>query len=200
MLFSKKNKATGGFDFMVVGLGNPGLQYQNTRHNIGFVAADFLCESIGAEFKKSKFDGLTADIKIGDKRVLVLKPTTYMNLSGNSVQKAAKFYKLKSENIIVIFDDLTLDVGRLRIRAKGSDGGHRGMRDIIAKVGNDAIPRIKIGVGPKPHPDYDTKDFVLSRFSGSEMEKVETAAKSAAEAAKCMILNGVDKAMNGFNK
>lgn len=200
MLFCKKSKFSGGVDYIVVGLGNPGSQYENTRHNIGFIAADLLAKELGAEFKKSKFEALMADGKIGDKRVLILKPQTFMNLSGRAAVGAMNFYKLSPEKVIVIFDDITLDVGRLRIRAKGTDGGHRGMRNIIELGKSYDFPRIKIGVGKKPHPDFDTKDFVLSKFSAEELKTVTASASDAAEAVKCLIKTDISTAMNRFNK
>ena len=200
MLFSKKSKFSSGFDFIIAGLGNPGKEYENTRHNIGFMAVDALAERLGAEFKKSKFEGLTAEGKIGDKRVLIIKPQTFMNLSGRAVVKAMNYYKLTPDRVVVIFDDITLDVGRLRIRQKGSDGGHRGMRNIIELGQSDAFPRIKLGVGKKPHPDYDTKDWVLSSFSKEDAAIILQSVKSAAEAAECIVKSGVSTAMNGFNK
>ena len=200
MLFGKKKSFSGNFDFIVVGLGNPGIRYQNTRHNVGFMAADALAEKIGVEFKPSKFKSLIADGKIGDKRVLIMKPETFMNLSGEAVLKAMNFYKVMPEKVIVIFDDITLDIGRLRIRAKGSDGGPRGMRNIIELGAVDTFPRIKLGVGQKPHPDYDTKDWVLSKFSPKESEIILQSSKDAADAAEFIIKSDISTAMNKFNK
>lgn len=200
MFFSKKNKFSSTYDYMVVGLGNPGKEYEKTRHNIGFCAIDILCEELGADCKKSKFKSLVGEGKIGQDRVLIIKPQTFMNLSGEAVLEAMKFYKLTPDKVIVIFDDITLDVGRLRIRAKGSDGGHRGMRNIIQMAGSDAFPRIKLGVGQKPHPEYDTKDWVLSKFSEQDEKVLKESVKSAAEAVKCIITNDISTAMNRFNK
>lgn len=200
MFFSKKNKFSSTYDWMVVGLGNPGKEYENTRHNIGFRAIDVLCQSLGVDCKKSKLKSLVGEGKIGQNRVLIIKPQTFMNLSGEAVLEVMRFYKLTPDKVIVIFDDITLDIGRLRIRAKGSDGGHRGMRNIIQMAGSDAFPRIKFGVGQKPHPEYDTKDWVLSRFSAQDEKVLEELVNSAAEAVKCIITNDISTAMNRFNK
>lgn len=200
MFFSKKDKFSSAYDFIVAGLGNPGMQYENTRHNIGFEVIDALCKDLGVECKKAKFKGYIADSKIGDSRVLIIKPQTYMNLSGESVIEAMQFYKLTPEKVIVIFDDITLDVGRLRIRAKGSDGGHRGMRSIIELGGSDKFPRIKLGVGKKPHPDFDVKDFVLGRFSKEDANGMKESVERAVEAVKCIIKTDVPTAMNRYNK
>jgi PTH1 family peptidyl-tRNA hydrolase len=200
MFFAKRSKFSSTYDYIVVGLGNPGKEYEKTRHNIGFRAIDLLCENLGVECKKSKFKSLIGEGKIAQSRVLIMKPQTFMNLSGQAVLEAMSFYKLTPEKVIVIFDDITLDVGRLRIRAKGSDGGHRGMRNIIELSGSDAFPRIKLGVGQKPHPDYDTKDWVLSKFSSEDEKILSDSTKNAAEAVKCIITKDISTAMNRFNK
>jgi PTH1 family peptidyl-tRNA hydrolase len=200
-MFSKFKKApSGGFDFLIVGLGNPGLQYEKTRHNVGFRAVDKLCEELGTKCDRSKFKSLYADAKIGDKRVLILKPQTYMNNSGQAVTEAMKFYKIPIGNVIVISDDVTLDVGRLRIRAKGSAGGHNGLKDIIELGGSEEFPRIKIACGQKPHPDYDMKDWVLGKFPKQDEKVIEESISLAADAALCMVKTDIQTAMNRYNR
>jgi PTH1 family peptidyl-tRNA hydrolase len=157
-------------EYIVVGLGNPGKDYENTRHNAGFLAIDSIAEKRGVKIDRARFKALTAVADIGGKGVLLVKPQTFMNLSGDAVGEAARFYKIAPSNIIVISDDLNLDVGRLRVRKSGSAGGQKGLNDIIVKLGTEEIPRIRIGVGKKPHPDYDIKDWVLSNFTKEENE------------------------------
>ncbi len=200
-MFSRFKKGpTGSFDYLIVGLGNPGLQYEKTRHNVGFRAVDKLCEELGTKCDRSKFKSLYADAKIGDKRVLILKPQTYMNNSGQAVTEAMKFYKIPIQNVIVISDDVTLDVGRLRIRAKGSAGGHNGLKDIIELGGSEEFPRIKIACGQKPHPDYDMKDWVLGKFPKQEEKVIEESISRAADAALCIVKTDVATAMNRYNR
>ncbi len=150
---------------IVAGLGNPGAKYQGTRHNAGFMAIDYIAEKLGVRIERAKFSALCGDCKIGENRVLLLKPQTFMNLSGQAVREAAEFYKIKPENIIVLFDDIMLDVARLRVRRNGSDGGHNGIKSIISQLETNEFPRIKIGVGNKPHPDYSVIDWVLGKLS-----------------------------------
>lgn len=192
-----KTKAT--YDKMVVGLGNPGLQYENTRHNAGFLAIDRFAEDNGFEFNKHKFEAVLGECRIGSNRILAVKPETYMNNSGKAVQRLAAFYKISPENIIVLHDDISLDVGKIRIRRKGSDGGQKGMRDIIELFGNDNISRIKIGVGAKPHPDYNLADWVLSKFTKEELETLGDTTKKASAAVKEIIVRGIDSAMNKYS-
>ena len=200
-MFSKfKKSPSGGFDYIIVGLGNPGLQYEKTRHNVGFRAVDALCESLSVKCDRNKFKSLYADARIGEKRVLILKPQTYMNNSGEAVSEAMAFYKIPIGNVIVISDDITLDVGRLRIRAKGSAGGHNGLRDIIELSGSDAFPRVKIACGQKPHPDYDIKDWVLAKFPKEEEKAISDMISFAAEAVECIVKNDIPTAMNRYNK
>lgn len=171
MLFRRKTKpapTSGAPEFLIVGLGNPGEKYSFTRHNAGFLCVDLLAEQNGFSLKRLKFRSLTADTTLAGHRCLVLKPQTFMNNSGEAVRDAAAFYKIPPERILVIFDDVSLDVGRLRIRRKGTDGGHNGLKSIIYHLNSDAFPRIKIGVGKKPHPDYDLADWVLSSFKTDE--------------------------------
>ena len=186
-------------DFIIAGLGNPGTQYEDTRHNCGFMAAETLAEQHNTELKRLKFKSLTAEAEINGRRCLLMKPTTFMNNSGDAVSEAADFYKIPPENVLIIYDDITLDVGRLRIRAKGSDGGHNGMKSIILRLNSDNFPRIRIGVGKKPHPDYDLADWVLSRFTKEEGEKLEPALNNAAKAAELIAGGKITEAMNLYN-
>ena len=195
----KKSFASSGFDMMIVGLGNPGLQYETTRHNIGFMAMDALCEKYECDCKKMKFSAYIGDTVIGNKRVLLLKPQTYMNNSGEAVGEAARFYKIPPENILVMFDDISLEPGTVRIRRKGSAGGHNGIKDIIEVLGSDNFPRIKLGVGAKPHPDYDLKDWVLGKFKAEDKEKVEASLETAVKAVNELLTRGIDSAMNKFS-
>lgn len=200
-MFSKfKKSPTGGFDYIVAGLGNPGLQYEKTRHNVGFRAIDCLCNNIGVKCDRSKFKSLYTFATIGDSRVLILKPQTYMNNSGEAVTAAMSFYKIPTGNVIVVSDDVSLDVGRLRIRAKGSAGGHNGLKDIIELSGSEDFPRVKIGCGKKPHPDYDMKDWVLGKFPKEEEKLIEEIIKAAADAVECIIKTDVSTAMNRYNR
>lgn len=186
-------------EYIIAGLGNPGTQYEDTRHNCGFMAAETLAESYNTEIKRLKFKSLTAELTLSGKRCLVMKPTTFMNNSGDAVEEAAAFYKIPPENVVVIYDDISLDVGRLRIRGKGSDGGHNGMKSIILRLNSDNFPRIRIGVGQKPHPDYNLADWVLSRFTKEEGEKLEPALKNAAKAAELIVGGKINEAMNLYN-
>ena len=186
-------------DFIIAGLGNPGTKYEDTRHNCGFMAVEILAEQCGVQIKKLRFKSLTAEAEIEGRRCLIMKPTTFMNNSGDAVEEAADFYKIPPENILIIYDDISLDVGRLRIRAKGSDGGHNGMKSIILRLNTDKFPRIRVGVGKKPHPDYDLADWVLSRFTKQEGELLMPALTSAAEAAKLIAEGKTEEAMNKYN-
>jgi len=194
MFFKKSN-----YDWLVVGLGNPGAKYENTRHNVGFMAVDLFMKENGGEFNKSKMQGVYGECKIGSNRILTVKPQTFMNNSGFCVSQIAKFYKIPLERIIVIFDDISLDVGKLRIRRKGSHGGHNGMRSIVDHMGSDDITRIKIGVGAKPHPEYDLADWVLSKFPKTDTTNLETALNTANKAITEIITRGIDSAMNKYN-
>ena len=193
------NKKSGGVDWLLVGLGNPGDQYENTRHNVGFMVADELAERHNIPVKRLKFRALTNTVTIGDRKVLLMKPVTYMNLSGEAVHEAAAFYKIPPEHILVVSDEVALAPGKLRVRRSGSAGGHNGLKNIIAHLGTDQFPRIRLGVGQKPHPDYDMADWVLGKFQGEDKKAVEAAVKKAADAAECLIREGVDKAMNQYN-
>ncbi len=199
-MFFRKAKPAGPVDFLIVGLGNPGKKYEGTRHNAGFVALEALARKLDVRVNKSKYKSLIAETVIGEKRVLLMMPQTLMNLSGEAVTEAMRFYKLKPEQVLVMLDDITLPVGVLRIRRKGSDGGQRGMRSIITLSGSEQFPRIKIGVGQKPRPDYDLAAWVLSKFTGEEATKIQEAADKAAEAA-CRIVEGdLDGAMNAYSR
>ena len=194
-----EKKPQAPIDFMIAGLGNPGTQYEDTRHNCGFMAAEILAEQCGVQMKKLRFKSLTAEAEIGGRRCLLMKPTTFMNNSGDAVEEAARFYKIAPENVLIIYDDISLDVGRLRIRGKGSDGGHNGMKSIILRLNTDAFPRIRVGVGKKPHPDYDLADWVLSRFTKAEGELLMPALTNAAAAAKLIAEGRLNEAMNLYN-
>ena len=196
MLFNKKS---GGVDWLLVCLGNPGDQYENTRHNAGFMVADELADRHNIPVQRLKFRALTNTITVGDQKVLLMKPVTYMNLSGEAVHEAAAFYKIPPERVLVISDEVSLAPGKIRVRRSGSAGGHNGLKNIIAHLGTDQFPRIRLGVGQKPHPDYDMADWVLGKFQGEDKKAVEEAVKKAADAAECLIREGVDKAMNKYN-
>lgn len=193
------HRSSGGASWMLVCLGNPGDQYENTRHNVGFMVADQLGERYRLPIQKLKFKALTNVFTISGEKVLVMKPVTYMNLSGEAVGEAARFYKLPPERVLVISDDVSLPVGKLRIRKGGSAGGHNGLKSIIQHLGTDQFPRIKVGVGQKPHPDYDMADWVLSKFAGEDLKTITEAIRKAADAVECLIQEGPDKAMNRFN-
>lgn len=193
-------KQTGSFSYLIAGLGNPGREYENTRHNAGFVAADKLADKFNMSFSKSKFDALYGDCVIAGERVLVVKPQTYMNLSGRAVQKLAAFYKIPAQKLIIMHDDVSLDVGKIRIRRKGSAGGQKGLANIIEMMGTEGIPRIKIGVGAKPHPDYDMKDWVLGRIPKEQESDFNTACDNAVKAVEEIIARGIDSAMNKYSK
>lgn len=185
--------------FIVAGLGNPGKDYENTRHNAGFLAIDSLAANKGVKIDRAKFQALTAVVEIGGVGVLLMKPQTYMNNSGSAVSEAARFYKVAAENIIVISDDVNLDVGRLRVRKSGSAGGQKGLNDIIEAMGTEAIPRIRVGVGKKPHPDYDIKDWVLSSFSSAEIKALSENFGRVASGIERIVSGDVDGAMQICN-
>ena len=195
----KAQQPSGPVQYIVCGLGNPGTQYENTRHNAGFMAIDTIAEKIGADVKKLKFKSLTADVTLGGVRCLLMKPSTFMNNSGEAVAEAMNFYKLTPDKLLIIYDDISLDVGRLRIRQKGSDGGHNGIKNIILHTNSDKFPRIRIGVGAKPHPDYDLADWVLSGFPKEQAEALEQSLSNAASAAELMVQGKINEAMNKFN-
>ena len=197
MLFSSKG---GGVSWLLVCLGNPGDPYENTRHNVGFQVADEIGERRRVPIQRLKFKALTALTEISGAKVLVMKPVTYMNLSGEAVRPAADFYKIPPERVLVVSDDTALAVGRLRVRRSGSAGGHNGLKSIIQHLGSDRFPRVRVGVGEKPHPDYDLADWVLGRFSDEDQKTIGEAVRRAADAVECLIGEGCDKAMNRFNR
>ncbi len=190
---------TGPADWIVVFLGNPGPKFTGTRHNVGFMTAEKCEKATGASIRRSRFKALTDQIRVGEANVLLLKPQTYMNLSGEAVGQAARFYKIPAERVIVVSDDVSLPTGKLRVRTKGSAGGHNGLKSIIAALGTEQFPRVKIGVGAPPHPDYDVKDWVLSVFRNQDAEDMAAAAEKAAEAVECYISEGAERAMNKYN-
>ena len=192
-------KRPGGISWLVVFLGNPGTKYEMTRHNAGFMAGDAMAKAQGAAINRSRFKALTGTCDIGGETVMLMKPQTFMNLSGEAVAQAVSFYKLAPDHVIVVSDEVALPIGKLRIRTKGSAGGHNGLKNIIALLGTDQFPRIRIGVGAAPHPDYDMADWVLSSFKGKDAEDILAAAASAAEAVECYITKGADRAMNLYN-
>ena len=195
MFFNKPGAAA----WLVVFLGNPGVKYAGTRHNAGFMAADAMEKRTGVRINKLRFKALTAQCVIGGESVLLMKPQTYMNLSGEAVAQAARFYKIPSAHVIVVSDEMALPVGKLRIRTKGSAGGHNGLKNIIALLGTEEFPRIRLGVGAPPHPDYDVKGWVLSTFKNQDAEDMARAAENAAAAVECYITDGAERAMNRFN-
>ena len=194
-MFGKKNLN----QWLIVGLGNPGPEYTKTRHNCGFRALDIRAKKLGCRVDKGKFQGLYNQVTYGDTQVFLLKPQTYMNLSSNSVKQLASFYHIPPQHIIVMYDDISLEPGRLRIRADGSAGGHNGIKSIIACLGGQDFPRVKIGVGAKPHPDYDLADWVLSNFSAAEEKDLVSALERSAEAALSIIDRGVPETANRYN-
>ena len=194
MLFQKPT-----YDWLIAGLGNPGPEYEKTRHNTGFMSLDLLAARLQVKVSKERFKALTAQADFDGQRLLLMKPQTFMNLSGEAVIQAVRFYKIPPEHVIVVSDEISLPIGKLRIRVKGSAGGHNGLKNIIAQLGTDAFPRIRIGVGAPPHPDYDMADWVLSAFKDQDAVDMRDAALRAAHAAECYITDGADRAMNRFN-
>ena len=194
-----KFRSRGGVSWIVVFLGNPGPKYRDTRHNAGFMAADAMEKKLGVSINKLRFKALTAQATLGGEKVLLLKPQTYMNLSGESVSPAAAFYKVPPEHIIVVSDEVSLPIGKLRIRKSGSAGGHNGLKNIIAMLGTDAFPRIRMGVGAPPHADYDMADCVLSSFKNQDADDMRSLAVRVCDAVECYIAEGPDRAMNKFN-
>ena len=193
------NKKSSSLDWILVCLGNPGDQYENTRHNVGFLTADALGERLNKPIQRLKFKALTNPVEYGGAKVLVMKPTTYMNRSGEAVREACQFYKLPPERVLVVCDDVSLPVGKLRLRRNGSAGGHNGLRSIIGQLHSDQFPRLKIGVGAKPHPDYDMADWVLGRFSKEDRKAIDAAIDRALDAMECLFTQGIDKAMSRYN-
>ena len=193
-MFNRNNET-----WLIVGLGNPGREYEKTRHNAGFRAIDILADSLGCKIDRMKFQGLYGQTTWNGRKLMLLKPQTYMNLSGRSVLQLSAYFNIPPQRIIVMFDDISLVPGRLRIRADGSAGGHNGIKSIIQEVGSQAFPRVKIGVGAKPNPEYDLADWVLSTFSAQEEKALQNSLKWAGEAALAIIEQGVPKAANVYN-
>ena len=195
----KSDRATAPITHLVVGLGNPGDKYFYTRHNAGFLAMDYISQKCGATVNRSKFKALVGEATIAGKRVLLMKPQTLMNASGLAVKEAISFYKIPIENVIVLSDDVNLDVGRMRVRKSGSDGGQKGLRSIIRETGSDNFPRIRFGVGQKPHPDYDMADWVLGSFKNQDALDIDEAVEKAWKAVENLIAEGVEKTQSKFN-
>lgn len=186
-------------NWLIVGLGNPGKQYEHTRHNCGFRAIDMLAEKLGCKIDKGKFQGLYGHAYYNGCKLFLLKPQTFMNLSGCSVLQLSAYYNIPPQRIIVMFDDISLEPGRLRVRGDGSAGGHNGIKSIIQELGSQEFPRVKIGVGAKPHPQQDLADWVLSGFTAQEEKALSGALKAAADAALCIVESGVPQAANRYN-
>jgi len=196
-MFFRKNITP--VSWIAVFLGNPGLRYENTRHNAGFITADIIAKELGVKVNRVKFNALTAVVKLGGQQILILKPQTYMNLSGSSVKQAMKYYKLPLDSVIVISDDVSLPLGKLRIRRRGSAGGHNGLKDIIAKCGGEDFPRLRIGVGSPPHEEYDMADWVLSKLNNEERKIISESALKAAAALEMILMRGVEETMAEVN-
>ncbi len=196
MLFQKKKSAV---DWLVVGLGNPGMAYEHTRHNAGFDALSVLAKEAGILLNKKQFKALTGTGEIAGKKVMLLFPQTFMNNSGEAVQAAMSFYKLSADQLLVLSDDIALNPGVVRVRKKGSDGGQKGLRSIIQHIGEDTFPRVRIGVGAKPHPAYDLADWVLSKYKKDEQPLMEEAFEKAAGAAKEIVAGNIEQAMNKYS-
>ena len=197
MFFSRK--PAGPVSWLIVGLGNMGGQYEHTRHNVGFEVIDQIADTLDVPVQRLKYKALTNTVTLGGEKVLLMKPVTFMNLSGEAVEQAAAFYKVPPERVIVISDEVALEPGKLRIREGGSAGGHNGLKNIIAHLHSDRFPRVRVGVGQKPHPDYDMADWVLGKPQGEDRKNIDEAVKRAAQAVECYIKEGPQKAMGKFN-
>lgn len=196
MFFKRK---TGAVEFMIVGLGNPGVQYQNTRHNAGFMALDATARALGIRVERARFHAYCGEGVCDGRHVLLMKPQTYMNNSGEAVCEAMRFYKLSADRVLLLFDDISLPVGGMRVRRSGSAGGQNGVKSILQLSGSEAFPRIKLGIGAKPHPDYNLADWVLSRFSGKELSLMGETAEKAAAAAQLIVSGNIEEAMNRYS-
>ena len=201
-LFKKieKKADTTPVSFIIAGLGNPGSEYQKTRHNVGFVAIDYIAEKLGTRIDRAKFHSLTAEAKIGEVRVLLMKPTTFMNNSGVAVGEAAAFYKIPPERVLVLHDEISFEPGIIRIRRKGSAGGHNGLKSIISHLASEEFPRVKIGVGKKPTPEYDLADWVLGKLPKDEGETIEKRLCDILEASELIVAGRIDDAMQKYSK
>lgn len=197
MLFSKQSQ--GGVEWIIAFLGNPGPQYEGTRHNAGFMAGEAMARRLGVRIDRLRFRALTARAEIGGRGVLLMLPQTFMNLSGEAVGQAARFYKVPPERVIVVSDEMALAPGTIRVRPSGSAGGHNGLKSIIACLGTEGFPRIRLGVGEPPRADYEAADWVLGKFRGQDAELMAAAAERAAEAAESYVLNGPERTMNSYN-
>ena len=198
-MFFNKEYASGGIEYIIVGLGNPGRQYENTRHNAGFIAMDYIAEKLGVNINKIKYKSTIGEANIAGKRCLLMKPSTFMNLSGQAVTEAMSFYKIPPQRTVIMSDDISLDIGTIRIRRKGSDGGQKGLQNIIYLSGSDEFPRIKIGIGKKPNPEYDLKDWVLSRFTDKDKKLISERLPDILGAVELIVSEDIDKAMNLYN-
>lgn len=198
MIFKKKFNNS-NIDFMIVGLGNPGIEYEYTRHNAGFLCVDYIADKLGVKIDKFKNKAYYTTADFDGKKVILVKPQTYMNLSGEAVVGLLNFFKVDTDKLLVISDDISLDVGKMRIRRKGSDGGQKGLRSIIELTGKDDFPRVKVGIGKKPNPNYDLAKWVLSKFKDDELKELENIKENVYSAAKLIINDQIDKAMNKFN-
>lgn len=196
MFFKRK---TGAVEFMIVGLGNPGVQYQNTRHNAGFIALDATARALGIRVERARFHAYCGEGVCDGRHVLLMKPQTYMNNSGEAVCEAMRFYKLSADRVLLLFDDISLPVGGMRVRRSGSAGGQNGVKSILQLSGSEAFPRIKLGIGAKPHPDYNLADWVLSRFSEKELSMMGETAEKAAAAAQLIVSGNIEEAMNRYS-
>lgn len=197
-MFFKKKEPLGAAEYIIAGLGNPDRKYENTRHNAGFITIDALADKLGVRIDRIKYKSLCTTAVINDKKVLLMKPSTYMNNSGLAVKEAMSFFKIPPEKTLIILDDISLDVGKLRIRRKGSDGGHNGMKNIIYLTGSDQFPRVKLGIGKKPE-QWNLADWVLSTFTSTEQKSLETAVENACSAIELIVGGQTDKAMNLYN-
>lgn len=199
MFLKKKVTGSNSIEYIIVGLGNPGRQYEGTRHNAGFIAMDYIAEALGVKVNRVKFKSTVGEAGISGRRCLLMKPSTYMNLSGQAVTEAMRFYKIPPQRVVILSDDISLDVGKIRIRRKGSDGGQNGLKNIIYLSGSDEFPRVKIGIGKKPHPDYDLKDWVLSRFTDQDKKLLSERLPDIKSAVELIVDDNIDKAMNLYN-
>lgn len=198
-MFFQSESTSNNIEYLIVGLGNPGRQYESTRHNAGYICLDYIAGELGVKVNRIKFKSAVGEAIVAGKRCLLMKPSTYMNLSGQAVTEAMRFYKIPPEHTIILFDDISLDVGSMRIRRKGSDGGQNGMKNIIYLSGSENFPRVKIGIGHKPHPDYDLKDWVLSRFTDQDAKRIREILPNVRDAVELIVTEKIDEAMNRYN-